>query len=62
MCCGRAGDGDSYFFCLRGSSGCKDVFPKISLLDKIFEMLVEGPTLGSLVSLAVIEVAVVFRS
>jgi len=34
------------FFCLGGTFGCKDVFSKISLPDKIFEILAKGRTLG----------------
>ena len=49
-------------FYLGGSSGCKDVFPKISLLNKIFEILLERPALRSLVSLAVMDGVVVFGS
>jgi len=48
-------------FCL-GGSGCENVLSEIVLLDKIFKVLTEGPSLGSLVPLAVIKGAVVFRS
>ena len=50
------------YFCLGRGSGCKDVFLKISLLDKIFEKLAEGPTLGSPVSLAIVKRVVVLLS
>ena len=49
-------------FCLGRDSECKDVFPNIFLLDKIFDILVEGSTLGSPMSLAIRERVVVFRS
>jgi len=49
-------------FCLRGSYGCKDVFSKIFLPGKIFEILAEGPVLESSVSFAALEGVVVFRS
>ena len=49
-------------FCLEGGFGCEDVLSEIALLDKIFEVLMEGPTLRSLVSLAVIEEVIVLHS
>ena len=49
-------------FCLRGSSGCEDVLSEIAMVDKIFRILMEGPALKSLVSLVIIEGAVVIRS
>ena len=42
-------------FCLRGGSRCEDVLLEIALLDEIFKVLMEGSTLRSLVSLAVVE-------
>ena len=48
--------------CLGGGSGCKDVFSEITLLDKIFKILTEGPTLRSSVPLAVVEGTIVSRS
>jgi len=47
-------------FCLRCSSWCKDVFSKISSVDKIFKILVEGPTLR--MSLAIMKRAVILHS
>jgi len=38
-------------FCLRRTSGCKDVSLKIPMLDKIFKIHAEGPALGSLIPL-----------
>jgi len=49
-------------FCLRGNSGCKDIFSKIFFLDKIFEILAEGSTLESPRSLAIMEGEVIFHS
>jgi len=48
--------------CLGRGSGCKNIFSKISLLDKTFEILVEGPTLGSSMSLATMKGIVVLHS
>ena len=48
-------------FCLGGSFVCESVFLKISLLDKTFEILMKGLTMESLVSLVVMEGAVVFH-
>ena len=47
--------------CLECDFGCKNVFPKISLLDKTFEILAEGLALESLMSLAIIKRTVVLR-
>jgi len=41
---------------------CKDIFLKISLLDKTFEILTEGMALGTPVFLVIMERAIVFRS
>jgi len=49
-------------FYLGGGSGCEYVLSDITLLDKIFKILSERPTLRSLVSFAVMKGAVVFRS
>ena len=49
------------FFLGRGS-GCENVFPKMYLLDKTFEILVEGLVLGSPVSLTIMEREIVLRS
>ena len=49
-------------FFLGGGSVCEDVLSEIALLDKIFKVFTEGPTLRSLVSFAVMEGAIVFRS
>ena len=54
--------GSPVVFLLGGSSKCTGVFLKITLPDKIFQILAEGPALESLVSLAVMEGAIVFRS
>jgi len=37
-------------FCLGGGSGCEDVLSEIALLDKIFKVLTERPTLRSSMS------------
>ena len=58
----EAGTGSPLVFCLERSSGSDDVFPKISLVDKIFEILAEGPALGSLASLVVMKGAIAFHS
>ena len=54
--------GSLAIFCLEGGSRCEDVLSDITLLDKIFKVLREGPTLGSLVSLPVMERVVVLLS
>ena len=50
------------FFYLGGDSKCEDVLSEIALLDKIFNVPTEGPTLRSPVSFVVMEGAVVLRS
>ena len=49
-------------FCLRRGSECEDVLSEITLLDKIFNILREGPSLRSFVSSAAMEGAVVLYS
>ena len=49
-------------FFLRCGSSCENVFPKMYLLDKTSEILVEGLALGSLVSLTIMEREIVLRS
>ena len=58
----RPETGSLVVFLSQGKLWCKDVFLKISLLDKALEILTEGLALGSLVSPTVMEGAVVFRS
>jgi len=50
----------SFYF--RGGSGYENILLDISLLDKIFKVLMEGPALRGPVSLVVMERAVVLRS
>ena len=47
---------------LGGGSGCEDVFLEIALLDKIFKIFTEGPTLRSSVPLAIVERTIFSRS
>jgi len=47
------------FFCLRGGSEYRDIFSEIALLDKIFKVLAERPTLRSSVSFVVVERTIV---
>jgi len=61
MCCDRVEEGDFCCSCLGRSSRCKDVFLKIPLLDKVFEIHAKGLALGSLMPLAIIERAVILR-
>ena len=52
----------SSFLCLGCSSECKNVYLKIPLLDKVFEIHAAGRTLGSLMPLAIMERAVILRT
>jgi len=45
-------------FCFRGGSGCEDILLEIALLDMIFNVLTERPTLSSLMSPLVMKRAV----
>jgi len=47
---------------LEGGFGCENVFSEMTLLDKIFKILTEGPALKSLVSLVVVDGSAVSRS
>ena len=50
------------YFCLGGDSQCEDLLSEIILLDKIFKVLTEEPTLRNLVSFVLMEGAVDLRS
>ena len=59
MCANDLEMGSSDVFLSWKGSKCEDVLSKITLLDKTFNVLIEGPALRSPMSLAIIEGAVV---